>query len=197
MHGSELNRTDETRFVVSFRMAFGKPQFPNRHFHKYVNADMVGTPLGFAASLPAMAQGSYPRSFVRRVREKILNDNAPEAPVAPPEAIGDEQNGKIVVALRDMPIGVIRGLTESICAVRFSETEAIATTRRCPHAGGDLANGWTTNGALVCPWHNLPFDARTGKAPCKSLAPLRVFHCEISGEKLIVDPARIMNSSDA
>ena len=193
IHGSELNRTDKTRFVISFRMTFGKPDFPNRHFHRYVHAGLAETPLKFAAHAPAMLQASYPRSLAQRIREK-LSAPAPDAPARPPEAIGAERDGRIVIPLEDVAVGAVRGATPAICVARLSETHVVALTRRCPHSGGDLANGWIDEGRVVCPWHNLPFDPATGRSPCASVAPLRRVACEIVGGEIVVDPRTVLAS---
>jgi nitrite reductase/ring-hydroxylating ferredoxin subunit len=91
----------------------------------------------------------------------------------------------------------VRGVSAALCVARISATEAIAMTRRCPHSGGDFANGWTEGRKIVCPWHNLPFDASTGLSPCKSLAPIRRVNCEIIGEEIVIDPARHVGSRGA
>ena len=192
VHGSELNRINETRFVISFRMSFGKPVFPNRHFHKYVSANMVGTPLGFLASLPAMMQPSFARTLPWRLRERLAPSKPQNVVAAPPESIGEQRGGKLYVPVHSTPVGSIRGVTEALCVARLSESEAIAVTRRCPHSGGDFANGWIHEGAIVCPWHNLPFDAETGRSPCKTLAHIRRVKCEINGDQIVIDPDAVI-----
>lgn len=193
MHGSELNRTDETRFVISFRMTFGKPEFPNRHFHRYVHAGLAEGPLKFVAHAPAMLQPSYPRSLMRRVLEKLSPAPA-DAPARPPEVIGAVRDGRIVVALGEVAVGEVRGASEALCVARLAPDKAVAFTRRCPHSGGDLANGWVDGQSLVCPWHNLPFDASTGRSPCASLPPLKRVQCEIVGDEIVIDPKAVLNS---
>lgn len=192
MHGSELNRTDETRFVISFRMTFGKPEFPNRHFHRYVHSGLAESPLKFIAHAPAMLQASYPRSLIQRIGEKLSPPPA-DLPARPPEVIGVLREGKIVVALDDLPVGAVRGASEALCVARLSEKRVIAVTRRCPHQGGDIANGWVDGDHVVCPWHNLPFDAETGRSPCASLPPLRRVACEIVGAEIVIDPKVVLN----
>lgn len=191
IHGSELNRISETRFVISFRMSFGKPFFPNRHFHKYVNADMVGTPLEFMASVPAAIQASYVRTLPWRLREKLSPSTNKDIIAASSEAIGVERDGKFYVPINAAPIGSVRGVSTTLCVARLSDNEAVALSRRCPHSGGDFANGWVHGGAIVCPWHNLPFDADTGASPCKTLAQIRRAKCEIVGDEIVIDPAAI------
>jgi nitrite reductase/ring-hydroxylating ferredoxin subunit len=192
MHGSELNRTDETRFAISFRMSFGKPNFPNRHFHRYVNADMAESSLHGLAHIPAMIQPSYPRSLVRRIREKLSGPPPADLPADAPEQIGVERDGKFHVALSEVPVGAIRGVSPALCVARISENEVIAVTRRCPHSGGDIANGWVDGDSVVCPWHNLPFSKRTGRSPCKSIPALRRVRCEIAGDEIVIEPKQIV-----
>lgn len=188
IHGSELNRIDETRFVISFRMSFGKPVFPNRHFHKYVNANMMGTPLEILASLPAAMQPSYVRTLPWRVGEKLSPRRKKEIVAATPEAIGIERDGKFYVPIQAAPVGAIRGVNPALCVARISNNKAVAVSRRCPHSGGDFANGWIYDGAITCPWHNLPFNAETGRSPCKTLAQIRRVKCDIIGDEIVIDP---------
>jgi nitrite reductase/ring-hydroxylating ferredoxin subunit len=196
LHGSELNRTDETRFVISFRVTFGKPHFPNRHFHRYVNARTFESPLRPFANIPAMLQLSYPRSLIRRAAAKLAPRKPADMPVAEPEQIGSQRNGKIHVPLAEAPLGSVRGVSAALCVARISPTEAIAMMRRCPHSGGDFANGWTEGRRIVCPWHNVPFDASTGLSPCKALRPVPRIHCEIIGEEIVIDPARRLGNHE-
>jgi nitrite reductase/ring-hydroxylating ferredoxin subunit len=197
VHGSEVNRTGETRFVISFRTTFGKPHFPNRHFHRYVNTRTFESPLRAFATIPAMLQLSYARSLIQRAVEKLVPRRASDMPATEPEQIGAKHDGKIRVPLADVPVGSVRGVSAALCVARISATEAIAMTRRCPHSGGDFANGWTEGRKIVCPWHNLPFGASTGLSPCKSLAPVRLVNCEIISEEIVIDPARHVGSRGA
>lgn len=195
VHGSELNRTDETRFAISCRLSIDKPVFPKLHQHAYVHSGWQGSPvLRPLAQLPAMMQPSYLRSLVERMRNRLLPALAPGEPAPnPAEAIGVKVGETWEVALSDLPVGAVRGVSPALCAARLSETEVVALTRRCPHAGGDLANGWVDGSAVVCPWHNLPFDAATGRSPCRSLPVLRRVACEIRGDRVVIDPKTVLN----
>ena len=51
---------------------------------------------------------------------------------------------------------------KTICLVR-EQGELYALGSRCPHAGGDLTQGWCSQGKLVCPVHRYAYDLRTGK----------------------------------
>jgi nitrite reductase/ring-hydroxylating ferredoxin subunit len=96
-----------------------------------------------------------------------------------------------------VPVGEVRGLTAALCVARLSETEVVALTRRCPHAGGDIANGWVDGNQVVCPWHNLPFDTASGRSPCSTLPALRRVACEIRGDRIVVDPKSVLNAEAA
>ena len=164
LHGSALNYTDETRFVVSYRMTFDRPHFPNGHYHSYCHSGLAGGPLRAAATLPALMQPSYVRSFGERVAQK-LRPTKPERIELASASSGD---------LREMRIGEIRPTDRKTCVARLGEDEFVTFDRRCPHQGADLAMGHVTDGRIVCPWHNLPFDPATGQSPCQSLRPLAV-----------------------
>jgi 3-phenylpropionate/trans-cinnamate dioxygenase ferredoxin subunit len=51
---------------------------------------------------------------------------------------------------------------KTICLVGY-EKEIFALSAKCPHAGGDLTQGWCKEGKLICPLHRYSFDLRTGK----------------------------------
>lgn len=49
-----------------------------------------------------------------------------------------------------------------LCLVSY-DGEVFALGARCPHAGGDLTQGWCKEGKLVCPVHRYSYDLKTGK----------------------------------
>lgn len=54
----------------------------------------------------------------------------------------------------------VSGLT--FCLV-FHGGRWIAFSRKCPHAGAPLDQGWCKDGVIVCPYHRQEFDLKTGK----------------------------------
>jgi nitrite reductase/ring-hydroxylating ferredoxin subunit len=170
LHGSALNYTDETRFVISYRITFDRPHFPNGHYHSYCHSGLAKGPLRAAATLPALMQPSYVRSLGERVAQK-LRPTKPQRIELAPASSGD---------LCDMRVGEIRPTDRKTCVARLGEDEFVTFDRRCPHQGADLAMGHVTDGRIVCPWHNLPFDPTTGHSPCRSLRPLAVKAVAIS-----------------
>jgi nitrite reductase/ring-hydroxylating ferredoxin subunit len=197
LHGSELNRTNETRFVISFRVTFDRPVFPNRHFHRYVQAGWARSWLSPLAHVPAMAQPSYARSVVRRIREKLSANDVAEQAAKAPETLGEEKAGIVRVRAVDIPVGEVRGVRAGFCVARLAEDKVVAFARRCPHSGADLANGWIDGESIVCPWHNMPFDASSGRSPCKKLPPIRRVACKIEGDEIVIEPVVALSAAVA
>ena len=73
---------------------------------------------------------------------------------------------------------------------RLASGEVRAFGRFCPHQGADLAHGRLVEDTILCPWHNLPLDPRTGESPCRSLAKLKTFACEVRDGKVYVSTDR-------
>lgn len=196
VHGSELNRTNETRFAISCRLTIDKPEFRRLHYQEYIHAGWKRSRiLRPFAMLPAKLQLSYFSSLVRRLRNKAMPAMAPGAPQPPPaENIGTQVGELVEVPLDRVEAGSVHGVSGALCVARLSETKVVAMSRRCPHAGADLANGWVDGQQLVCPWHNLPFDTATGKSPCKVLPALQRVQCEIVGDKIVINPRVLMGS---
>jgi nitrite reductase/ring-hydroxylating ferredoxin subunit len=197
VHGSELNVTDSTRFAISHRITFGKPHFPYGHYHHYLHAGLAAGPLWWLAQVPANLQRSYVADRLRRLMWKagLLKSTGSKQASSGDEGSGESAGQEVVelsnaggsVAVADLPIGAIRAVSKSLCVARLGEDEFVAMSRRCPHAGGDLASGWIADARPVCPMHNLSFDPKTGAAACRALAPLKVYACSIRGNRLHVD----------
>jgi nitrite reductase/ring-hydroxylating ferredoxin subunit len=166
LHGSELNRTDETRYVISYRITFDRPHFPRGHYHSYRSSRLARGRLKSAAFLPALLQPSYLRSLAERAAKRLSPRGRPDEASVPTRR---PLEGGFSA---DMAVGEIRPTDEATCVARLSETEYAAFNRRCPHKGADLADGFVADGKIVCPWHNLPFDPATGASACTSLRPL-------------------------
>lgn len=181
LHGSELNRLDLTRYVVSFRVGVEKPHFPNGHYHAYSSSAWARGPLKALATLPAQAQASYLRSLSARVIRK-LSGRRPEAEPAEEHFAADAS-----IPVADLPVGAVRAVSPEACVARLGPDSFVGLSRRCPHRGGDFANGFVTDGQVVCPWHNLPFDAATGASACSSLAPLARYPVTVEDGRVRLD----------
>lgn len=51
---------------------------------------------------------------------------------------------------------------KKLCLILGNE-QLHVTSKRCPHAGADLSQGWCEGNKLVCPFHRHKFDLYSGK----------------------------------
>ena len=59
-------------------------------------------------------------------------------------------------------IRALRVEGKKICLIQNGKT-LYATQRKCPHAGGDLSQGWCKNGKLICPIHRYEYELQSGR----------------------------------
>ena len=62
-----------------------------------------------------------------------------------------------------------------------TEDGIVCLSRYCTHMGADLSLGYMKDGKIRCPWHNLWFDPKTGKQPCRNLENLKFFPLDDNG----------------
>ncbi len=74
-------------------------------------------------------------------------------------------------------------------AVYLHENQPYVLDNECPHAGGDMSQGWIDNDACaVCPWHAWSFHLKDGKLKGGSavgLNPYKVRLHEYQGKNLV------------
>ena len=187
VHGSELNRIDSTRYVISFRLTPGKPRFPLGHHHHYVHSRLSAYLPRLIAEVPAKLQWSFLRHNLQRLAEMLMLSRPKHNGASNELPHGVGANGR-VADLGNIAVGEIVPVSPKVCLARLGEDEFAAVGRRCPHKGGDMADGFVEGRSIVCPWHNVPFDTDTGKSPCDSLASLPVYDVEVSaGQAQILD----------
>jgi nitrite reductase/ring-hydroxylating ferredoxin subunit len=181
LHASELNRIDETRHALSFRVTTDKPNFPNGHYHHYVYAPLAEGPAARFAELPANLAWSWVTTRVGWIRRELralfgLSDPSRARSIAAgAESSREDEASAEGVDVSDLEVGDLRPLSASVCVARVDRNRVVAFARKCPHEGADLAQGRFDEGALVCPWHNLRFDLSDGKAGCAGLQDLRLY----------------------
>jgi nitrite reductase/ring-hydroxylating ferredoxin subunit len=170
MHGSILNHTDETRFVITGRFTVDEPRHPHRDPARqldYFDSERVGETTGAEALIPKTplaADASFPITSVTRAVREVHAQHE-------------------LAALAE---GEIAAYGPRHVAVRHAGRTHVLS-RFCPHQGADLSLGrLTPDGALVCPWHVHPFDIRTGVGAC---AMLRL-DCGVSSQPTVDDTAR-------
>ncbi len=181
LHSSVLNRTESTRHVVSFRVVTEKPRYAGKHYHHYVHSSLAGGPLDLVAEWPANFAWGWVETRLIWIAERLgltrrpggrtngAGRRPPSAPLPP-------------VAVSRLSPGTIQPVSDDVCAARLADAKVVAFGRRCPHEGADLSFGHVRDGEVVCPWHDVRFDARSGKSACQMLQPLRLFDVQVEDD---------------
>lgn len=77
----------------------------------------------------------------------------------------------------------VSGLT--FCLV-FHEGHWIAFSKKCPHAGAPLDQGWCVEGFVVCPYHRQQFDLKTGRGLEGQGNYITIYSLQRDGDKWFV-----------
>ncbi len=215
LHSSELNVTDETRYVLTNRFTLVKPKFKEFHVvYRWYDSSLLGTKLEGLATWPTYLSTAFvrynlsperlrglwsdfwkyslPVRAVKKVGRIVLaRFRAPTDGLTPtaepkPQVVRARDNGEPSAngepnanvdpspsSWDDMQVGDIRALSRNRCVVK-TEEGMVAFSRFCSHEGADLVNAAYVDGKIRCPWHNLTYDARSGRQPCTSLKGLKV-----------------------
>jgi nitrite reductase/ring-hydroxylating ferredoxin subunit/ectoine hydroxylase-related dioxygenase (phytanoyl-CoA dioxygenase family) len=184
LHASELNRTNLTRYAVSYRLTLKKPYFPGKHIHHYA---LTGLRHGFLArwaEWPARLQLSFLRQKLGAMRAakrlpgflRTKSSIVPNTVVIQQQKRGTSPDAESLAGIQAeaIPHGVALAVNESVCAAKDTDGTVFFFARRCPHEGADLAGARVSGERVVCPWHNVSFNIRTG-AGCEGLRPLRPY----------------------
>ncbi len=189
LHSSEINSTDCTRHVISFRLAFEKPNYQYGHFHRYAHSALAGGSLDKFAGVPQNIALSYIRfhtvypikRHVKRIIKKLvalagfeIRRRARPDTYAINNPDDSASNNMTRIEGHDVLRGEIKPVSRAVCVARTENNQVRTFSRYCPHNGADLSLGTIRNGKIVCPWHNLPIDLETGSSPCQSLKKLKI-----------------------
>ena len=178
LHASTLNQTDDTRFVISFRVTTDTPHYPDKPWYNYVRpADC--TPDG-----PPPSQVDYSKGQPSRGPVTLDTSNR-----FPPAVVAVAQpDGTIAVPSGMVPEGEIRPISEDLCIARIGG-KPVAFQRGCPHEGADLAGGVIRHGQIMCPWHGLRINPADGTSGCKTLQALELMVCAEQGGTILIGAA--------
>ena len=192
LHSSEINQTDETRVVVSYRISLKRPNFPHGHYHDYLRSDLASGCLSWLASTPARMQIGYFTDIARRAGRKIGIGTA-ERPSRSPAA--KEENlsamGTVRIPLSDLSPGKMIPIANNALVAQTASGKYVVTSRKCPHKGADLALGYIRDEQIVCAHHNLAFDASTGQSACREIHQLKHYQCVVDGDELVVSASEL------
>lgn len=189
LHSSVLNRTDETRHAISFRIVTEKPNFPHGHYHHYAHSTLARGLFNSLAEIPTNLAWSYFETRLGWVAQR-LGLSSPEKPRQNASHAGSNKislGGKRTFSMSSIPEDTVQAITDEVCVARIGKDKLVAYGRQCPHDGSDLALGTVTDGEITCPWHNLRFDPKTGASACKTLSKVRLYDVHIEGDMVTVD----------
>ncbi|MVN20771.1 Rieske (2Fe-2S) protein [Mucilaginibacter arboris] len=66
------------------------------------------------------------------------------------------------IGIKEAFIKKVKAGNRHVCLVGF-EGKIYAVSAQCPHAGGELAEGWCKDGQIICPVHRYQYDLKTGR----------------------------------
>jgi nitrite reductase/ring-hydroxylating ferredoxin subunit len=175
VHGSTINQTGQTRFVISFRLTFGVPEFRSKPWYNYVR------PASCSAEGPPPNPIDYSQTMPDRGAVTYDNSGTPPPVVVPSRA----SDGEIEIPSAAVPEGEILAVSETLCVARI-DGKPVMFVRRCPHEGADLARGVVRKGQIMCTWHGLRINAGDGRSACRSLRALELVPCKERDGALII-----------
>jgi predicted O-linked N-acetylglucosamine transferase (SPINDLY family)/nitrite reductase/ring-hydroxylating ferredoxin subunit len=186
LHGSTINQTDQTRFVISFRITTDVPRYPVKPWYNYVR------PRDCTADGPPPSQVDYRGGPPDR--GPVTLDTSGRLP---PNVVATTlPDGRIAVPAGMVPEGGIRPLNAHLCIAR-SGGMPVAFNRRCPHEGADLAGGTIRLGQIFCPWHGLRLNVGDGRSACRSLPATDFVECIEEDGMIVVDPRAVRAAAPA
>lgn len=183
VHGSEINITDSTRHVISFRIALDKPNYTFGHHHHYAWSPLAGGLLDVFAEIPqnmAWSFFTYKLFQIKRKLKSLLGITEKASTAKDKLTSKADKIQKTSIALADLKEGAIIPWSKSVCVTRLENGDVKAFGRYCLHEGGDLAYGVMNEGQVICPFHNLSMDPSTGQSPCKTIKNLKIYPVEIN-----------------
>jgi len=71
-------------------------------------------------------------------------------------------------------------------AVFLVKDEVVATTGKCPHAGGPLHLGSLCGSTLICPWHGWTYDVLSGACEEDTTVTLTRYAVQIDGDDIYI-----------
>lgn len=174
LHASELNRTQQSRVVLSLRISAARAPTLTREPWRYLRLH-PGRALSRLRLHPAWSEVSRRACAAGHMLARRAGAARPQPPagatpasgLAPAAAMDEAQLRRQLQAGRPLAV------SSTHCVALDGAGRMLRFRRRCPHQGADLALGRVVDGQVICPWHNLPFDLASGRAACAGLPGLK------------------------
>jgi nitrite reductase/ring-hydroxylating ferredoxin subunit len=168
LHGTQVNISDQTRVALTTRINPAAPRFgagaPFYMEHWYCSEDLKRRSFSHVRHFAHARHQGTPsiierepyqgNKTVRMVRDEAIG---PDAPGAVCRADALPAGSKLAVDFRNAKLLLWR-----------DGDELRAFSRRCPHLGVDLADGYHADGKVFCPGHGIAFSLSDGRSKCAS-----------------------------
>jgi len=192
LHTSELNRTDETRFVITSRFTTRQPTFSDEYIWRaFHNSKWVDTPFSFLSQVESYLCLPFLKKISKEVSQTVSkflsvsgvtdDENQKDRHTATKyqEPIDDgvvEEENMIKIDASRIEEGTIVPVTDEVCVLKENDS-LHAFSRFCPHEGADLAKGFPdhSNKSIHCAWHNLCINYQSGEHQCDGLSNLNTY----------------------
>jgi nitrite reductase (NADH) small subunit len=93
-------------------------------------------------------------------------------------------------ALTDIPLRgarIVKTPAGCIAVFRTDEAEVFATSNKCAHKGGPLAEGIVHGKQVTCPLHNWVYSLETGEAQGADEGSIATYPVRIEDGRLLLD----------
>ncbi|NVO27288.1 nitrite reductase small subunit NirD [Donghicola sp. C2-DW-16] len=103
-------------------------------------------------------------------------------------------------ALNDIPLRgarIVKTVAGCIAVFRTAEEEVFATSNKCAHKGGPLAEGIVHGKSVTCPLHNWVYSLETGEAQGADEGQIATYPIRIEDGRLLLDVSTVAARSAA
>ncbi len=103
-------------------------------------------------------------------------------------------------ALNDIPLRgarIVKTVAGCIAVFRTAEEEVFATSNKCAHKGGPLAEGIVHGKSVTCPLHNWVYSLETGEAQGADEGQIATYPIRIEDGRLMLDVSAVAARSAA
>lgn len=102
-----------------------------------------------------------------------------------------------VARVEDVPPGTVKEvqLEGRMLALANVGGELFALDNRCPHKGGPLGKGKLIGDVVMCPWHTIKFNVRTGVCTINPKRVAERFPVQVRDGEIFVSPEPIADPS--
>lgn len=92
---------------------------------------------------------------------------------------------------------LVKTASGCVAVFRTGETEVFATSSRCAHKGGPLAEGIVHGRMVTCPLHNWVYSLETGEAQGADVGRIATYPARIENGRVLIDLAALQQTTAA